>query len=120
MRETITLGGIPVDLDANGGTPIRYKMLFGKDIMKELANIKDAKENYDEFIDILSRVAYVMNAQAKKEANLMTYEGFIEFCEQFEDPFVFVQEAEKIINIYFKNLKTTSESKNIQGPQSEK
>ena len=120
MKETVILAGTPVELEANGGTPIRYKMLFGKDVITELGTIEDPKEDIEKFTEIVSRMAYVMYCQANGVAKTMSLEGYTEFCESFDDPMVFSMESNKIVSVYFKNLKSTSEAKNLQGPLLEK
>ena len=54
MLRIVNIGGKEIDLLANAATPIRYKMVFGEDIMVAFNQINGKKRDEGEILDISS------------------------------------------------------------------
>lgn len=115
MKKNIKVGEKELNLLANAATPIRYKMVFGDDIMVVFNQINNNKRDSGEILDITSQLAYIMNCQAecdKNELKNLSRETYIEWLEEFE-AMDFVNSSEAIINAYLGTTDTTSKSKNV-------
>ena len=122
MKTTITVGEKELNLLANAATPIRYKMVFGDDIMVVFNQINNNKRDSGEILDITSQLAYIMNRQAecdKNELKSLSKDTYIEWLEDF-DSMAFVNASEEIINVYLGQTETTSKSKNVASRPKEK
>jgi len=111
MYKEIEVGNITVPMLANGATPIRYKLVFHKDILKELKGIEGDESN----IATVGELAFIMAMQAK--ANNGEYDltklndnDYLEWLEQF-NPLDIEMASEKIIDVYVGNTVTSSEPK---------
>ena len=117
---------IQVDFLANAATPLRYKMIFRKDLLTQFANAKsddnEGKIRLD--IDFLPELAFIMAQQAKaaekKDVNLatLTLNDYVEWLEDFES-FSFEMKAEEILDVYYGNAETTSTAKKNNDEQTE-
>ena len=58
MRGTITFGDKPVELVANGATPVLYKRVFRRDFLNSANKADD--------MDIYVELAFIMAKQAEK------------------------------------------------------
>lgn len=119
MLRTVKIGEKEINLLANAATPIRYKMVFGEDVMVAFNQINQEKRDTGEILDITSQLAFIMNRQAecnKTELKSMTKDTYIEWLEDF-DSMDFVNASEAIINAYLGTTGTTSKSKNVASRQ---
>ena len=119
MLKTVQIGEKEVNLLANAATPIRYKMVFGEDVMVAFNQINQEKRDTGEILDITSQLAYIMNRQAecsKDELKALTKESYIDWLEDF-DSMAFVNASEVIINTYLGTTGTTSKAKNVASRQ---
>lgn len=112
MYREINIGAKIVPMLANGATPIRFRMVFGKDIMSEFNKVDDDMENTT---GCISELAFIMAkaAEAKnggKPLSNLNQESFIEWLEQFEALDV-TMAADEIVELYLGNEKTLSEDK---------
>lgn len=112
MFKEIQIGGIKVPMVANAATPLRYKHLFHKDILKEM---NDASDDTEKVTDSIPELAFVMAKQAaakegKADLNLLNESDFIGWLEQF-DPFDIPMASNEIVSLYMGNALTDSESK---------
>ena len=95
-------------MSANGATPIRYRMVFGKDLLSEFQNVDN---NYSVAIDTISELAFIMAKAAEKaDMDLLNKAAYVAWLEQFE-PFDITNAAEEIVELYMGNTVTTSEVK---------
>lgn len=118
MRKELTLNdGRTLALSANAATPIRYKMTFGTDLLKELGSIEEDKTSLP---DITGQMAYVMNMQAQGDVESLSLENYLIWLEEFEDPMIFTNLSKDIMNFYLSNVKTGSKAKNAKGPRTGK
>ena len=116
MYREIKIGEKSIPMLATGATPIRYRMVFGKDIMSEFNKVN---EDIGKATDSLSELAFIMSkaAEAQNEHKAMTnlnMESFVSWLEQFE-PLDLTLAAEDIVNLYLGNEQTLSEVKKKAG-----
>ena len=80
MRGTIEFGGKPVELVANGATPVLYKRVFRRDFLNSANKADD--------MDIYVELAFIMAKQAEKPLseliNSLKYEDYLEWVQNFE------------------------------------
>lgn len=112
MYREIKIGAKNVPMLANGATPIRFRMVFGKDIMNEFNKVND---DMGKATDSISELAFIMAKAAEaqtegKSLATLNQDTFVEWLEQFE-PLDIVMSADDIVNLYLGNEKTLSEDK---------
>lgn len=109
MYREIKVGKGTVPMLANGATPLRYRMIFKKDILKEFQQVEG--NNYSIAVDTVSELAFILAKAAEKaDMNKLNMETYIEWLEQFE-PFDLTEALEDIVDLYVGNIETTSEVK---------
>jgi hypothetical protein len=122
MYGEIKVGGINVPMLANAATPLRYKQLFGKDLMTEF---QGAQDDQAKVVESIPELAFIMAMAAKakegkQDINLINQAKYMEWLEQF-DPMDLPMASEQIVNLYLGNTITSSEPKKKQKEnQSEK
>lgn len=117
MKTEFTIDGRTLALSANAATPIRYRMTFGSDLMTQITSFTRDSSQYS---DTISQMAYIMAKSAAEELNNLSFENYLTWLEQFDDPMTFVNISSDIINFYLKNVKTESKAKNPKGPRTAK
>ena len=117
MKKELKIDGRTLALSANAATPIRYRMTFGSDIITEMSGI--SKESPD-FESLVTQMGYIMNKQAEGDLSSLSFENYLLWLEQFDDPLTFVNAAREIVSFYLQNIKTRSKSKNPKGPRTAK
>lgn len=120
MKKTITMEGRTLDLVANAATPLRYKMTFNEDLLTTLGEVKTAEETLPDVGETVAKLAYIMNKQNEGTANEASFDNFLSWLEEFEDPMTFTLCASEIITFYMSNVKTSSKPKNARGPRTGK
>ena len=119
MRSVIRIGQREVAVESNAATAIRYKQIFKRELLKDLAKLEDV-EDVDKLdaIEYTSKLAYVMNMQNRKEIKEASEEGYIAWMEEFEEAdFQDPAAITSILNVWNRNITTTSELKKDQSPQ---
>lgn len=122
MKKIVTIGENQVALESNAATGLRYKQIFKADLLKELGRL-DEKEDIDQMdaINYIAQLAYVMNMQAQKLIKEASEDNYVGWLENFEEPdFQNEDTIMEIIGVWNRNIRTTSEQKNVQSPQQEK
>lgn len=107
MYREIEVGVSTVPMEANAATPIRYKMLFGKDLLTEF---RYAEEDTARVSDCIPELAYIMAMQAAKTTGSMSLDGYLAWLEQFE-PLDLLNAGGAIATLYTDNGVTTSDPK---------
>lgn len=108
MYREIKIGERTVPMSANGATPIRYRMVFGKDLISEFQQVEN---NYSIAIETISELAFIMaQAGANTDMDKLNKSTYVNWLEQFE-PFDLTNSADAIIDLYMGNAKTSSEVK---------
>lgn len=119
MYKEISIGGRKIPMLANGATPIYYKQVFNKDL---ISKVYGAEDRLGELNDCAPEIAYIMAKQAEKakdptiSMSTLNYESFIEWLEAFEATSIFVS-AEEVMDLYFHDVKPSSEAKKKPGEQ---
>lgn len=119
MLRIVKIGEKEIDLLANAATPIRYKMVFGEDIMVAFNQINGKKRDEGEILDISSQLAFIMSKQAtcnREELKGLTKEVYVDWLEEF-GPMDFVNASKDIFDTYLGTTGTTSKSKNVASRQ---
>lgn len=116
MYREIKVGEKSIPMLANGATPIRYRMAFGRDIISEFDLVKDdtgrATTSISELAFIMAKAAESQNEH--KPMTTLNNESFIEWLEQFE-PLDLTLAADEIVDLYLGNEQTLSEVKKKAG-----
>ena len=112
MYREVKIGENTIPMLANGATPIRYRMVFGKDIISEF---QSANEDGGRVSSTISELAYIMAMAAeskdgKVNMSKLNLESFMEWLEGFE-PLDITMAAEEIVDVYMSNQETHSEIK---------
>lgn len=108
MYREIKIGNGTFPMSANGATPIRYRMVFGKDLISEFQKVES---NYSVAIDTISELAFIMaKAGEKADMDKLNLNTYVTWLEQFE-PFDITDASESIIDLYMSNSKASSEVK---------
>lgn len=112
MFREITIGNKKVPMIANGATPLRYKLLFGKDLITEFQN---ANGDSSKVVECIPELAFIMAKAAeakegKTDMALLNKESYINWLEDF-DSFEIPMATEEIIDLYMGNALTTAEPK---------
>ena len=106
MRGTITFGDKPIELVANGATPVLYKRVFRHDFLNS-ANKQDD-------MDVYAELAFIMAKQAEKPLteliNALKYEDYLEWIENF-GAMDLAEKATDIFTLYQGQAMQTSVSK---------
>ena len=112
MYKEIKIGEHNVPMIANAATPLRYKMIFNKDLISQFQN---TEENTSKGIDSITELAFIMAKAAeakegKSDMNKLNQDVFVAWLEQFE-PMDIPMASEDIVGLYMGNALTSSEPK---------
>lgn len=106
-----------VGMLANAAIPIRYRNIFHKDLMSDIAKFmsSDTGLNADSIsgvTDMIPQLAYVMAMAAdKREMNKLNMDTFTEWLEDFSSE-SFTEVSADILSVYFGTLESKSTPKN--------
>ena len=121
MFRELKIGAQTVPMVANGATSIRYRMVFGKDIISEM---QGAEADNSKVIPAISELAFIMAMAAKAQngeadMNLLNYDQYVTWLEAF-GPMDLTMASDDIIRLYMGNGETKSKSKkNTRDKQNE-
>ena len=108
MYREIKIGKSTIPMSANGATPIRYRMVFKKDLISEFQRVGN---NYSVAIDTVTELAFIMaKAGEKADMDKLNQNAYIAWLEEFE-PFDITDAADEIVDLYMGNSQTSSEVK---------
>lgn len=115
MTKNVNIGSQEISLEANGATPIRFRQLFGKDLLTSIQ--KGTTENGIDLTvasELAPELAFIMAMSADKEdMSKLTEDRFLNWLEQF-GPMDLVNATEQIFNAYFGDAETLVEPKKKQ------
>lgn len=98
-----------VPLKASGATPFYFNNVFKIDLLTSFTKLSD--DEIGKSADLVSMLAYIMNAQAeKKDMSALNKETFYEWLDQFGANDL-PEAGDKIIDVYSGNLQTSSNPK---------
>lgn len=121
MYRVVKIGSRDVPLRSTGTTQIRYKQVFRRDILIDLAKM-DNKDDAEKIaaIDYIKELAYIMHMQAEGEIKKAGYDDYIEWLDGFEESdFQDEKTIQDILSTWNKNLESGSEQKKDESPQAE-
>lgn len=97
---------IIVPMLANAATPIRFKMIFGSDILSGIITT-----NGDLDMDIVSKLGYLMAQQAaNSDMNALNMSSYVDWLEGF-DSMAFIDNAQDIFDVFVNSKKNSSKAK---------
>lgn len=113
MYREIKVGEKIIPMKATAATPLRYRHVFHKDVIKAFQTVED---NYSIAIDTISELAFIMTFSAKgADMTKLNEDQYIEWLDQFET-FDLTAASEEIIDLYLGNTEGLSElKKNLEG-----
>lgn len=108
MRGTVIIGTHSVEMVANALTPVLFKRVFRKDLLLETQ-----KQDLD--LTLFQELGYVMAMQgtemtAKELSNAVTYDGYLEWLEQYEALDI-MSAVNEIFTLYSTQNVSTSKAK---------
>lgn len=117
MNKSITFeGGREVAFTSNAATPIRYRQLYGENLMTAIT--QSGAEHLS--MEMIKRLAYIMTLQATGgDFRGASEETMISWLEQFEEMDL-IEHAQEIFAIWIDNTKRTSTAKKKDGRPSGK
>lgn len=108
MYREIMIGEKSIPMKANAATPIRFRQVFHKDILKELT---EAEKNTALAMDSISQLAFIMAMSGNgSDMSKLNEDTYIAWLEQFET-FDLINASEAIVDVYLGNTPTTSDAK---------
>lgn len=106
MTKDITIGGAVVKMSGNAATAIRFKQVFGADLLRSFS---EQGENLD--INIVLQLGYVMYLQASGSDFVGVGAGdFLTWLEGFETMDMF-NAAKDIVSVWIDTNKTAVKAK---------
>lgn len=121
MYGELMLGDKTVPMMVNAATPIRFRNLFGKDLLTTIyEGTREGGVDLTVASDIAPELAFIMAKAAEKaDMNALSVEMYLKWLEDF-GPLDFVNATEEIFNFYYGDQATTADSKKkVKGQQSE-
>ena len=95
-----------VPMLATASTPIRFKMIYGQDLVTGLI---DSTGEFD--IDIVGKLAFLMSKQAAKvDMTTLDQKQYLEWLDDF-DSMAFIDKAEEVFEVYIKSRNNSSKAK---------
>ena len=113
MYKEIKVGDKLVPMIANAATPIRYRQVFGKNLLKYFFG----EEAQDEVVAMTGELAYIMAKSGEgADMNRLSIEDYTVWLEGFDAmAFVDPDTVTQIIKLYQGNMETESTAKKNQG-----
>ena len=113
MYREIKIGEVSIPMKATAATALRYRHVFGQDLMTEL---QDSEESTSLGIDTVQKLAFVMACAADPEKDMtkLNEEVYIEWLDKFE-PLDLAMATQEIVDLYLGNTKGLSEVKKKAG-----
>lgn len=110
-KNIIFEGGRETAFTSNAATPIRYRQIFGEDLMTAITQTGASSLS----LDMVKRLAYVMALQgAGGDFRGASEETLISWLEDYEE-MDFIDHAQDIISIWIDSSKRTSTAKKKDG-----
>lgn len=112
MEKVIKIGTHDVPLAANAATPIRFRNIFGKDLLT-LVSEGTSPDGIDMKVasEVAPELAFIMAKSAEKaDMTKLNEEKLLDWLEQFE-PMDLIDATEQIFSVYFGDSETEVEAK---------
>ena len=101
MRKEIKIGEISVTFESSASTPLRYRRLFGSDLIRDMESVQQTNDT-----EPVLKLAYVM----AKQADSTISDDIVEWLDQF-DMIPFFESLPQLIALYTDSNKTLETSK---------
>lgn len=113
MYREINIGEKSVLMKATAATALRYRHVFGQDLLTEMQKVG---EDGGLGMSALQQLAFIMASAADPKVDMrkLNDEEYIDWLDNFE-PLDFAAAAEDIIDLYIANTKGLSEIKKKAG-----
>lgn len=113
MYREIKVGEKSIPMKATASTVLRYRHVFGGDLMTEFQKVE---QDVGLGMSTLQQLAFIMACAAdpEKDMNRLNEELYMDWLDDFE-PLDFVDAAEDIVDLYSGNTKSLSEVKKKAG-----
>lgn len=133
MINSIYFENNELKLKSSAATPILYREMFKRDLIKTVMNLQSfrrpTKEETEkaitdgegfEFLDFIKELAFVMNLEATVPVNeifkRLTFSDYVSFLSSCDER-IFTTNANEIITVWSNSQTTTSQAKNAVSPQ---
>lgn len=112
MEKVIKIGTKDVTLAANAATPIRFRNIFGKDLLTIISEGTSSEGvNMNVASEVAPQLAFLMAKTAEKaDMTKLNEDKLLEWLEQFE-PMDVINATEQIFSVYFGDSETEVEAK---------
>lgn len=112
MRKEITIGTRTLSVEANAATPIRFRNLFGKDLLTMIQQGTTGQQiDLTVASEVAPELAFIMAKSAEDaEMKKLTESAFMDWLEGFE-PMDFVNATDQIFSVYFGDTESLVEPK---------
>ena len=112
MEKVIKIGTKDVTLAANAATPIRFRNIFGKDLLTIISEGTSSESvNMNVASEVAPQLAFLMAKTAEKaDMTKLNEDKLLEWLEQFEAMDV-INATEQIFQVYFGDSETEVEAK---------
>ena len=113
MYREIKIGEMSIPMKATAATALRYRHVFGQDLMTEFQSVG---QDSGLGMSALQQLAFIMACAAdpEKDMNKLNDEAYMEWLDNFE-PLDFAESVEDIVDLYVGNTKSLSEVKKKAG-----
>jgi len=113
MYREIKVGELSIPMKATAATALRYRHVFGQDLMTEFQKVEG---DSGLGVSALQQLAFIMacSADPEKDMNKLNEEAYIDWLDKFE-PLDLAEAADSIIDLYIGNTKSLSEDKKKAG-----
>ena len=113
MYREIKIGGVSIPMKATAATALRYRHVFGQDLLTEFQTVG---EDTALGMSAIQQLAFIMACAAdpKKDMTKLNEEAYIEWLDNFE-PLDFAEVAEDVVSLYVGNTESLSEVKKKAG-----
>lgn len=128
MIKSIYNNDTELKLKSSAATPILYRQMYKKDLIKTVMSLKnlqkDTKEETAkalefgdgfEFLDFIKELAFIMNIEATTQGTeifkVLTFENYVNFLTSYDEQ-IFTANAGDILGVWSGSQTGTSNSKN--------
>ena len=102
ITKKVTIDGQEITFGASGGTPLRYRILTGRDVIADMQTFDTDRIN----TDTLENLAYVMFCQANQDEEISKLD-FLDKCSMMG----LLEAYPAIMELWTANTVTTSKAK---------
>lgn len=101
MRKEINIGDIKVTFESSASTPLRYRRMFGSDLIRDMENVQKTNDT-----EPILKLAFIM----AKQADSTISDDIVEWLDQF-DMIPFFESLPQLVALYTESNRTLETSK---------